>query len=69
MDGWEATRRLVDMMKNKQIPHIPIIGLTAFTSQFDIQRCVEAGMIDILHKPLEIKRFEQLLYRLRINWY
>lgn len=37
IDGWQATIRLREMMvKEKTIPTIPIIGLTAFTSSADI---------------------------------
>jgi CheY-like chemotaxis protein len=32
MDGYEATKRLTELMEQKTIPKIPIIGLTAFTS-------------------------------------
>ncbi len=52
MDGWEATRKLKRMMKNFEIPYIVIIGLTAFTSSNDIEKCFLSGMDDVLHKPL-----------------
>ena len=55
MDGWEATSKLKIMMENQQIPFIPIIGLTAFTTKSDIERCIISGMDHILHKPLKIK--------------
>lgn len=54
MDGWKTTRKLREMMQNQQIPKIPIIGLTAFTSNEDVEKCKEAGMLHILHKPLDI---------------
>lgn len=36
MDGWTATKKLFDMMLSNEIPKIPIVGLTAFTSSEDI---------------------------------
>lgn len=39
MDGWKTTKKLREMMLNQQIPKIPIIGLTAFTSNEDMEKC------------------------------
>lgn len=36
MDGWEATENLKRLMKKDKLPNIPIVGLTAFTSNQDI---------------------------------
>ena len=49
MDGMEATRQI------RQIPghrHTPILAMTANTFAEDKQRCQEAGMNDILTKPV-----------------
>ncbi|CAD8050450.1 unnamed protein product [Paramecium sonneborni] len=66
LDGWMTTKKLRVMMQNEQIPNIPIIGLTAFTSNEDVEKCKEAGMLNILHKPLDISKFQQILAELRI---
>lgn len=58
MDGWKTTKKLIEMMKNQQIRKIPIVGLTAFTSNEDMEKCKEVGMTNILHKPLDIARFQ-----------
>jgi CheY-like chemotaxis protein len=34
-----------------------IIGLTAFNSKKDIKNCIDAGMSDVLAKPLNMKEF------------
>ena len=49
------------MIKAKKIPSINIIGLTAFTSESDIVNCLDAGMTDVLSKPLNLKEFKELL--------
>lgn len=56
LDGWETTRILKEMMKDERIPEYTIIGLTAFTTKPDIDRCFEVGMDYILHKPLNVKK-------------
>ncbi|CAK88828.1 unnamed protein product (macronuclear) [Paramecium tetraurelia] len=66
MDGWKTTGMLIQMMQNQQIPKIPIIGLTAFTSNEDMEKCKKAGMLHILHKPLDIQKFQFILTELRI---
>ncbi|CAD8170287.1 unnamed protein product [Paramecium pentaurelia] len=66
MDGWKTTRKLREMMLNQQIPKIPIIGLTAFTSNEDVEKCKQAGMQHVLHKPLDIQKLQFILAELRI---
>lgn len=49
MDGLEATKRIVALGE----PVVPIIALTANALKSDIQRCLEAGMVDYVTKPVE----------------
>lgn len=51
-DGVDATIELIDLMKKGKIVDIPIIGCTAFVTKKEINRCFEAGMKDVLFKPL-----------------
>ncbi|HWZ34712.1 MAG TPA: response regulator [Mucilaginibacter sp.] len=46
MDGFEATRNI-----KKQLPHIPIIALTADAMPETYDKALAAGMIDYLSKP------------------
>lgn len=61
LDGIETTKILMFMMENNEIPRIPIIGLTAFTNTSDLNRCLQAGMKDVLAKPLVIREFCDVL--------
>lgn len=67
IDGWAATKILVQLMREKEIPEIPIIGLTAFNSKMDIERCLDVGMREVLSKPLDINTLKQVLLRLFIE--
>jgi CheY-like chemotaxis protein len=59
LDGWEAARRLkADAMTRE----IPIIALTAYASESDRAKAIEAGCDDYETKPLDL---EQLLKKIR----
>lgn len=60
MDGYEATRR-IKKMKNKTIRNIPIVAMTANAFDEDIKESLEAGMVDHLSKPFEIKKLIEVL--------
>ncbi|CAK63935.1 unnamed protein product (macronuclear) [Paramecium tetraurelia] len=64
LDGWQTTKRLRNMMIGKIIPFIPIIGLTAFNGQYEIEKCFDSGMQKVLTKPLNIDDFKQALIRI-----
>ncbi|CAD8202143.1 unnamed protein product [Paramecium octaurelia] len=64
LDGWQTTKRLRNMMSGNIIPQIPIIGLTAFNGQYEIEKCYESGMQTVLTKPLNIDDFKQTLIRI-----
>jgi signal transduction histidine kinase/CheY-like chemotaxis protein len=49
MNGFEATRHIRAMLDRKSVP---IIALTANVSSSDRQKCLDAGMNDMLAKPL-----------------
>jgi CheY-like chemotaxis protein len=50
MDGIEATTRIKD---NLSWRHIPIVAMTANTMEGDSERCLAAGMVDFVGKPIE----------------
>jgi len=52
MDGFETAQILNEMMKNGQIPKIPIVALTANNREEDKLKCFESGMVGHLSKPL-----------------
>ena len=51
MDGLEATRKIRALTEPTST--IPIIGLTAAATRYEIESCREAGMDDVVIKPIE----------------
>lgn len=47
MDGYEATREILRLA-----PGLPVLGQTAHTMEEEVARCLEAGMVGHLAKPI-----------------
>ena len=58
MDGYEATRRIKAMA-----PHLPVIGQTAHAMAEEHAKCREAGMVDLVVKPIELEMLVQTIRR------
>ncbi|MEP4547939.1 MAG: response regulator, partial [Saccharospirillum sp.] len=58
MDGLETTRTLRQRQFNN-----PVIAFTANTSQRDINNCLEAGMNDVLLKPIKLTQLENMILK------
>jgi hemerythrin-like metal-binding protein/PAS domain S-box-containing protein len=58
MDGYEATRRLL-----QQAPNLPVIGCTAHALKEEHDRCLAAGMVDQVTKPLQPDALVQAIRR------
>ena len=53
MDGMQLTQAIRHRFSDKAA-HMPIIALTANTNPVDRQRCLDAGMCDVLSKPMDM---------------
>jgi signal transduction histidine kinase len=56
MDGIEATKQIRQFNSR-----IPIIAHTAFSLQFDLKKCINAGCNDWIVKPIDIREFLEKL--------
>ena len=54
MDGYEATIRIKKEAEKKGVC-IPILAMTAYTMESDIDKCFAAGMDDYISKPIDIE--------------
>ena len=52
LDGVETTIEINNLIAKKSIKYVTIIGCTAFTAKDEISRCLNAGMKDVIFKPL-----------------
>ncbi|GLT23652.1 hypothetical protein GCM10007933_31200 [Zoogloea oryzae] len=58
MDGYEATRRIAELA-----PGLPVIGQTAHALAEERARCLEAGMVAHIAKPLDLDILVETLLR------
>jgi len=61
MDGLEATRTIVSNWPKNNRP--PIIAMTANVMDGDKEKCMEAGMVDYLSKPIKFHEVEEALMK------
>ena len=54
MDGFETTRRIREEL-GLPATQLPIVALTANTNPVERQRCIDAGMDDVLDKPMDLQ--------------
>jgi len=58
MDGYETARRIKAMA-----PDLPVIGLTAHAMPGERDRCLQAGMVEHVAKPVDLDRLVAVLLR------
>jgi CheY-like chemotaxis protein len=52
LDGFEATRRLRAVERERALPRLPVVAMTAGALDEDRRQCHDAGMDDHLPKPI-----------------
>jgi len=61
LGGVEATQKILEYEKDNNIPHIPIIALTANALAGDKEKYMSQGMDGYTTKPLDIKAIEEII--------
>ena len=61
MGGVEATHAILDYEETNNLPHVPIVALTANTLKGDRERLMNEGMDEFLSKPIELEAMKALL--------
>ncbi|GGW32180.1 ATP-binding protein [Vreelandella hamiltonii] len=63
LDGTETTLRWRSFEAEHQLPHLPIVAMTANVMPEHRQRCFESGMDDMINKPFTRDELQQLISR------
>jgi PAS domain S-box-containing protein len=63
MDGYTLARTIRQEEARRGLPRIPIIAFTANAIIGDDAKCFEAGMDDVVTKPVELERLREVLTR------
>jgi CheY-like chemotaxis protein len=63
MDGMMATREIRNQERSLGLPRVPVIALTATTSDINRQLCLNAGMDDFMSKPYTREDLQRVLQR------
>ncbi|MDZ4845049.1 MAG: response regulator [Chitinophagales bacterium] len=58
MDGYEATKAIRNELKIAYTD-LPILAMTAYNTENEMQQCLEAGMNDVMAKPFEPEQLYQ----------
>jgi CheY-like chemotaxis protein len=58
MDGLEATRII---KQNSALKHVPVVALTSYAMQGDEERALAAGCSGYITKPIDTKRFPEII--------
>ncbi|MDQ8201156.1 response regulator [Pelagicoccus enzymogenes] len=59
MNGYEATEKI--LAQSRRSSPVPIVGVTAKVFRRDQMRCIEAGMVEVVHKPVDFKQLRAVL--------
>jgi two-component system sensor histidine kinase/response regulator len=63
IDGFETTARIRNLEKEKSLPSIRIIAMTADAMQGDHELCLKSGMDDYISKPVNLDNLRLVLDR------
>ncbi len=67
VDGYEATRMIRELEKEKGLPTIPIVALTAHALDEVRKKCLQSGMNDFLTKPINTNQLSRAINHLFLD--
>ncbi len=63
MNGIDATKKIVAYEKEHNLPHVPIVAVTANALKGDRERFIAEGLDEYVSKPIDLKRFITVLQK------
>ncbi len=69
MDGIEATQEIIEFEEEEELPHTPIIAVTANVLKGDRERFLGAGMDDYISKPINMQELKRVLEKISKHKY
>lgn len=67
LNGIEATKKILEYEKEQNLPHTPIIAITANALSGDRRKFIAAGMDEYLTKPLDKQKLASILENILIK--
>jgi signal transduction histidine kinase len=67
LDGFDATRQIRRLELERGAPRVRIVAVTASAMAQDRERCLEAGMDEVMSKPFSRDEMEELLERVGLS--
>ncbi|MBF0287167.1 MAG: response regulator [SAR324 cluster bacterium] len=64
MDGYDATRMIRKWEKDHQFPAVPVIALTASSSEEELQKALDAGCMEHLTKPIQKEDLQKIIFQI-----
>lgn len=64
MSGPQLAQRLLQLFEQGQVRRFAMLGLTASTQPQERRQCLQAGMCDVLHKPLDAQGIKRSMAQL-----
>jgi signal transduction histidine kinase/CheY-like chemotaxis protein/HPt (histidine-containing phosphotransfer) domain-containing protein len=61
MDGYEATREIRSLQSNVLDHDVPIVAMTAHAMKGDREKCLAAGMVDYISKPINPEKLLEVI--------
>ena len=62
MDGYEATA-CIRAHRDQRIARLPIVAVTAHALDGEREKCLQAGMDDYIHKPVDLQQLRETIIR------
>jgi len=62
MNGMEATKVILDIEKEQNLQHTPIVALTGNALEGDRDKFIDAGMDEFISKPIDRQNLTEVLH-------